>query len=77
MSLIDTMGEISQSEVPEIHQNWAIELKEKMGTVNDDNLSKFIEQEVGDKFTRVLEDAGVFKQTNDGLKGFKRFVNKL
>lgn len=48
-----------------------------MGTVNDDNLSKFIEQEVGDKFTRVLEDAGVFKQTNDGLKGFKRFVNKL
>jgi len=63
------------SEVAEIHQNWARELKEE--SFDEENVTKFIQQKVGDKFTRVLEDAGVYKQTEDGLKGFKNFIEKL
>lgn len=63
------------SEVAEIHQNWARELKEE--SFDEENVTNFIQQKVGDKFTRVLEDAGVYKQTEDGLKGFKNFIEKL
>ncbi|HZK23491.1 MAG TPA: UDP-glucose--hexose-1-phosphate uridylyltransferase, partial [Atopostipes sp.] len=63
------------SEVTEIHQNWARELKKE--SFDEENVKEFIQQKVGDKFTRVLEDAGVYKQTEDGLKGFKNFIEKL
>lgn len=71
------LGDFELEDVSEIHQSWATELKEKSSTVNDDNVNDFIEQEVGNKFTRVLEDAGVYKQTSDGLKGFNRFIEAL
>ena len=65
----------SLTEIAEIHQNWARELKEE--SFDEENVNELIQQKVGDKFTRVLEDAGVYKQTEDGLKGFKNFIEKL
>ncbi|SIE87606.1 galactose-1-phosphate uridylyltransferase [Mycobacteroides abscessus subsp. abscessus] len=36
-----------------------------------------IRKEIGYKFVRVLEDAGVFKQTEYGLAAFRRFADLL
>ncbi|SDQ18960.1 UDP-glucose--hexose-1-phosphate uridylyltransferase [Virgibacillus salinus] len=60
------------------HQEWADSLQDKYGTITDsDKANEFVEKELGKKFTRVLEDAGVFKQTEAGLDSFKQFVSAL
>ena len=40
-----------------------------------DNVDEIIKQGLADVFTSVLEDAGVYKMDEDGIKGFKKFVN--
>jgi UDPglucose--hexose-1-phosphate uridylyltransferase len=62
------------SHIEPYHQLWANELKEKYGTLSDSKEADYIlEKEVGNKFTRVLEDAGVFKNHD----AFERFINTL
>jgi UDPglucose--hexose-1-phosphate uridylyltransferase len=36
-----------------------------------------LEQEIGNVFVGVLEDAGVFKCTKEGREAFKKFVATL
>ena len=36
-----------------------------------------IEEAIGIVFTKVLEDAGVYKRTEEGKAAFKRFVKSL
>ncbi len=45
----------------------------------DDNsaVEEFIRRETGIVFSHVLENAGVYKQTPDGLEGFSRFIALL
>ena len=57
----------------EKHQDWIIYLKHKYKTLDLDIL-KF---EMGLKFERILEDAGVFKQDKEGIDAFIRFANQL
>ncbi|MGP4105842.1 UDP-glucose--hexose-1-phosphate uridylyltransferase [Virgibacillus sp. L01] len=60
------------------HQEWAASLQDKYGTMTDsDKVDDLVEKELGKKFTRVLEDAGVFKQTEAGKDAFKRFISAL
>ncbi|MDF2877707.1 MAG: UDP-glucose--hexose-phosphate uridylyltransferase [Clostridia bacterium] len=61
--------------VADYHQTWADQLKSEYKQTMD--LDLFIQKALGDKFIRVLEDAGVFKLTASGLEGFKRFISKL
>lgn len=57
------------------HQNWADTLR---ATYTDGvHLDLFVEQALGSKFVRVLEDAGVFKLDDLGIAGFKRFTDAL
>lgn len=79
LSLIEEylLGKKDLDEVPDIHKDWAIELKDANVVLNETNISEFIQQEVGNKFTQVLEDAGVFKQNKEGIKGFKRFLEAV
>lgn len=60
------------------HQQWAQQLKEKYGVQQNAEITdEIIETELGNKFTRVLEDAGVYKQTKEGITAFKRFIQAL
>lgn len=34
-------------------------------------------KEIGIVFTKVLEDAGVYKRTPDGIAAFNRFIDNL
>ena len=57
------------------HQAWADELKSTY--TSDINIDLFIQKALGDKFVRVLEDAGVFKVNSFGLERFKAFAETL
>jgi len=58
------------------HQTWAEEMKANYD-INEKNVDEIIEKEVGHKFKRVLENAGVFKNTSQGQEAFERFIETL
>lgn len=55
------------------HAQWFQYLK----TCSYTNIDEFLEIEVTKKFVAVLEDAGVYKMNDKGIKGFTRFVENL
>lgn len=60
------------------HIPWIEELIFKYGTFNtNEEAKKILQKEVGLKFKTVLEHAGVYKQNDNGLKAFKRFLNDM
>jgi UDPglucose--hexose-1-phosphate uridylyltransferase len=64
--------------VKDYHLLWADELKNKYKTeLTDDTVEEIIRKELGLKFQRVLEDAGVFKRDSAGQEGFRRFCNSF
>ena len=59
------------------HADWADEFLPAYTDVNADNIDHILEQEVGKVFSQVLEDAGVYKNTEEGRKAFRRFLETL
>src|SRR5690625_5024993 len=66
------------SNVAEYHIDWAKQMKNDYGTLSGPKEAEAVlQKELGSKFARVLEDAGVFKQNTVGQEAFKRFINAL
>lgn len=64
--------------VNDYHSEWADELKSKYEKdLSVDTIEEIIRKELGAKFQRVLEDAGVFKRDTAGQEGFRRFCESL
>ena len=64
--------------VADYHQEWADELKESNPDLTDkDQALNIVQESVGKIFARVLEDAGVYKQTEEGQVAFMRFVEQV
>ena len=64
--------------VADYHQEWADELKESNPDLTDkDQALEIVRESVGKIFARVLEDAGVYKQTEEGQAAFMRFVEQV
>lgn len=64
--------------VADYHQEWADELKESNPDLTDkDQALEIVRESVGKIFARVLEDAGVYKQTEEGQAAFMRFVDQV
>ncbi|SER90486.1 UTP-hexose-1-phosphate uridylyltransferase [Gracilibacillus ureilyticus] len=63
--------------IAEYHYNWVQSIKERYSNITDENVQHIIEKELGLKFARVLEDAGVFKTSAEGRQAFKRFLKQL
>ena len=60
------------------HQEWADELKESHPELTDkDQALEIVQESVGKIFARVLEDAGIYKQTEEGQAAFMRFVEQV
>ena len=57
------------------HADWADEWMKKYDNLTADNIHKIIQDEIADVFSHVLEDAGVYKRTDDGRAAFKRFTD--
>ena len=45
--------------------------------IDESNIDTILQDEVGKVFAQVLEDAGVYKRTESGRKGFLRFIETL
>ena len=64
--------------VADYHQEWADELKENHPDLRDKvQALEIVQESVGKIFARVLEDAGVYKQTEEGQAAFMRFVEQV
>ena len=59
------------------HEQWVKEFLPKYDSVNMDNVQEILKAEVGLVFERVLEDAGVYKCTDEGRKLFEKFLRTL
>ncbi|WP_026564615.1 UDP-glucose--hexose-1-phosphate uridylyltransferase [Bacillus sp. UNC41MFS5] len=78
------LGEVEQyilgktADIAEYHLDWAESLKARYQDIATEvNVEDLVREEVGRKFSRVLEDAGVFKRDEAGQAGFQRFINSL
>ena len=69
--------DIRSNEQIEKHADWVDEFLPNYPDVNADNIEHILEQEVGKVFCQVLEDAGVYKCTPEGLEAFHRFISVL
>ena len=64
--------------VADYHKKWADELKESNPGLSDKAQAlEIVQESVGKIFARVLEDAGVYKQTEEGQAAFMRFVEQV
>ncbi len=65
--------------IPEIakHADWVKEFLPKYTSVREDNIQSILQIEIGNVFTKVLEDAAVYKRDKEGIKGFIRFVESF
>ena len=64
--------------IADYHREWADELKESHPGLTDKiQALEIVQESVGKIFARVLEDAGVYKQTEEGQAAFMRFVEQV
>ena len=68
-------ADIRAIESIEKHADWADEIKAKYTDINADNIDKIIKDEIGIVFSKVLEDAGVFKRDKKGQDAFIKFID--
>lgn len=66
--------DIRANEKIEKHADWVVEFFKKYDTITAENVMGILEKEIGQVFVGVLEDAGVFKCTEEGREAFKRFI---
>lgn len=79
-ALTDAMlngNDIRSIESIEKHADWADEIKAKYDDINAENIDKILKDEIGIVFSKVLEDAGVFKRDKQGQDAFIKFIDSV
>ena len=69
--------DISGNEAIAKHADWANEILSTRHDITSENVMEVLETEIGKVFVKVLEDAGVYKCTPEGLESFKKFIGIL
>ncbi len=69
--------DLHEDEVLAKHADWVEEFLPEYDSVTEENINEILEKEVGKVFCEVLEDAGVYKMTEEGMEGFRRFIQIL
>ena len=70
-------ADIRKDEVLEKHADWVDEFLPRYEKVDESNIMDILHKEIGDVFMQVLEDAGVYKRTEEGQAAFERFIKSL
>ncbi|WP_321329221.1 UDP-glucose--hexose-1-phosphate uridylyltransferase [uncultured Ilyobacter sp.] len=73
----DYIEEIEKDEEIVKHLNWAKLIKEKYSELDRKNVNEVLKKEVALVFSKVLEDAGVYKRDEQGKLGFLRFIESV
>ncbi len=68
--------DLRANELTASHADWADGWKNNY-ELTAENIHAIVQKEIGKVFVEVLEDAGVFKRTEEGRGAFMRFVNSL
>ena len=68
---------IRGNEKVEKHADWCDEILKKYNDITAENIENIIKIEIGIAFSKVLENAGVYKQDENGKEGYRRFINSL
>ncbi|MCQ2576164.1 MAG: UDP-glucose--hexose-1-phosphate uridylyltransferase [Treponema sp.] len=68
---------LREDEVLSKHADWAEEVLKNNPDFNSATADEILKKETGIVFSKVLEDAGVFKCNAEGRAAFMRFVKKL
>lgn len=66
--------EISSVDILQKHDAWVKEFLPKYAVISRENVWDILKEEIGQVFVKVLEDAGVYKCTEEGRKAFDRFI---
>ena len=82
---LNTLSELLAAGVKDIDENkelnhhsyWYKHIVENYDNINKENAYQILKDEVGKKFSIVLEHAGVFKRDEEGIKAFNKFINSL
>lgn len=69
--------DIRSNEKIEKHAAWTESFLPKYEKISQENVMDILKEEVGQTFVHVLEDAGVYKCTEEGREAFLRFIEKL
>ena len=72
-------GDKRMEDYPELeqHAEWARDIAARRTDLNKDNVDDILKEEIGHVFVHVLEDAGVYKCTDEGRAAFRRFIATL
>ena len=72
-------GDKKLEDYPELEQHaaWAKEIAARRTDLTKDNVDGILKEEIGLVFVHVLEDAGVYKCTDEGRAAFRRFIATL
>ncbi|MFZ2484299.1 MAG: UDP-glucose--hexose-1-phosphate uridylyltransferase, partial [Streptococcus parauberis] len=62
--------------IADYHKEWADQIK-VAGAFDRASVHDYVQEQVGQVFVKVLEDAGVYKNTAEGKVGFARFISNL
>ena len=68
--------DVRSNEMIEKHADWVERVMGKY-EITEENVMGILEKEIGIVFTAVLEDAGVYKCTEEGRAAFRRFIEVL
>ncbi len=69
-------ADLRSDEILEKHADWVDEFS-KNYKITKENIDSIIEKEIGIVFSKVLENAGVYKRTKEGLDAFLRFTAQV
>ena len=69
--------DIRKRESLEKHADWVEEFLPKYDAYTEENVMDILREEIGIVFSKVLEDAGVYKRNEEGQKAFLRFISSL
>lgn len=67
---------VRNDSILEKHADWAEKFAAER-ELTPENIDDVIKDEVGKVFARVLEDAGVYKYTPEGIASFERFISSI
>ena len=67
-------GDIRSIESIAKHAPWVDSFIEKYDMVDETNVDEILQNEIGEVFKKILECAGVYKRTEEGMAAFERFI---
>lgn len=75
--LLNGVEDISNNEKLIHHANWYKDIVLNYNNIEKENVDRILRDEVGKKFSTVLEHTGVFKRNEKGISAFNKFINAL